>query len=206
MGSEYYKLILVTQTYDATDQLDALAKAVRALVGNSPIILPINMKSGIDEVVEFLNSQTSLPRNDKAPSPLLSMGPSLPQSIDALAAHAISKSLRSEISLENDQKVTYNVNINAKTTLTKVIFHPPGAVVEYPETSACDRIGHLFTLNAESWTNPARSFAYSQGEPSSGKQIKTGIYSPPERRRGKLGAVHGVTFNLYVYIKESQQR
>lgn len=155
-----------------------LAKAMRALVGNSPIMLPINLKSGIDGVVEFLNSQTSLLRNDNARSPLLSMEPSPPQSIHASVAHAISQTLRSEVSFENNQKVMYDVKINAKTTLTKVIFHPPGAVVEYPETSACDRVGHLFTLNAESWTNPARSFAYSQGEPSSGGSKSKPVFIP----------------------------
>ena len=58
-----------------------------------------------------------------------------------------------------------NVKINHQTTLDVLHVYPPGTVVEYPETKANGRIGHLFEMDVLSWQNPANSFAYSLGEP-----------------------------------------
>ena len=60
-----------------------------------------------------------------------------------------------------------NVKINRQTTLDVLYVYPPGTVVEYPETKANGRIGHLFEMDPDvlSWQNPANSFAYSSGEP-----------------------------------------
>lgn len=151
---------------------------MRARVGHSPIMLPSNLKPGIDELVRFLNSHTPVVQIGNSSNSALFLEPFPPQSIHTSVAHAISRTLQSTMSMENDEKVSYNVKINAKTMLMKVIFHPPGAVVEYPETSAHGRIGHVFTLNAESWINPTRSFAYSQGEPSSGGSKSKPVFIP----------------------------
>ncbi|KAK6974197.1 hypothetical protein R3P38DRAFT_2473663, partial [Favolaschia claudopus] len=48
------------------------------------------------------------------------------------------------------------------------------AQVEYPATSSTGSIGHLFQLSlCSSWFNPARTFAYSCGEPSGSTGRKT---------------------------------
>jgi hypothetical protein len=59
-----------------------------------------------------------------------------------------------------------NVKLNHITTLEILYKYPPGAVLEYPETSSTGCIGHLFQLDPDDWQNPAQNFAYSQGKPN----------------------------------------
>ena len=78
--------------------------------------------------------------------------------------------------LNSTPSVRYNVKINRKTTLDRLyIYHHPTDLVEYPETSKFGFIGHLFVVDLEDWRNPARNFAYSQGEPrgTTGKRTMT---------------------------------
>ncbi|KAJ7259441.1 hypothetical protein C8J57DRAFT_951375, partial [Mycena rebaudengoi] len=59
-----------------------------------------------------------------------------------------------------------NVKLNHITTLEILYKYPPGAVLEYPETSSTGCIGHLFQLDPDDWQNPAQNFVYSQGKPN----------------------------------------
>lgn len=63
-------------------------------------------------------------------------------------------------------EIRHNVKINRQTTLDTLYVYQPGVVVEYPETKANGRVGHLFEMDpGVEWYNPANSFAYSLGEP-----------------------------------------
>lgn len=69
--------------------------------------------------------------------------------------------------------VQRHVKINRKTKLDALYTYKPGTLVEYPQTSQREFIGHLFLMDPTSdWLNPARDIVYSQGEPrgSSGKK------------------------------------
>lgn len=59
--------------------------------------------------------------------------------------------------------VQHNVKINRQTTLDTVYYHAKGTLVEYPETSATGRIGHVFKMNPLEWISPHLNFAYSLG-------------------------------------------
>lgn len=72
--------------------------------------------------------------------------------------------------------VQYHVSINRETTLDVLYFYPQCAFIEYPETSAQGRIGHLLTLDPENWSNPVSTFAYSQGKPSGQSKKNKPVY------------------------------
>jgi hypothetical protein len=62
--------------------------------------------------------------------------------------------------------IQYNIQLNRKTTLDTLYHYPPGAIVEYPETSSEGCVGHLFEMPPDDWSNPRLNFVYAQGEPS----------------------------------------
>lgn len=64
------------------------------------------------------------------------------------------------------REIQQNVKMNRQTRLDELYVYPPGVIVEYPETKANGRVGHLFEMEpGVEWHNPANSFAYSLGEP-----------------------------------------
>ena len=61
--------------------------------------------------------------------------------------------------------VQYDIKLNRKTLLTKLYTYALGDVVDYPETTSSNSIGHLFHLDPDMWHTPMQDFVYSLGPP-----------------------------------------
>ncbi|KAL4070529.1 hypothetical protein J3A83DRAFT_4064724, partial [Scleroderma citrinum] len=56
-------------------------------------------------------------------------------------------------------------HINHCSVADVIVYHPPGAIVEYPQTGLLhgESIAHIFAVNLENFNNPKASFQYSLG-------------------------------------------
>lgn len=145
-------------TFDGTEKLKAIASTVD---NYRKMFVPNNLREPLDQLCHFITHyrETSPPTSSSSSvctDELQSAGSAIVQgnnsSIDLLRLAA--------------PDCQYNVKVNAKTKLDTLYRYRPGKVAEYPTTSSTGRIGHLFEIDLQSeWVNPAKSFAYSQGEP-----------------------------------------
>lgn len=156
---------LETILYDATNDLKSIASCIRS---RNRIFLPKQYQQVLMETLAYLStslesSNISTPKYTPATSALTNESPT----------SALISLLDSSHHKHDKPTVQMHVKLNRRTILDKLIFHPPGALVEYPETSKHGRIGHIFSMEDVDWFNPARNFAYSQGEPRGSSGTKT---------------------------------
>jgi len=61
--------------------------------------------------------------------------------------------------------------INSKLSVHQIVLHPPGAIVEYPQTGESDNVGiaHVFPINPDAFENPKSSFQYLLGDSHGGR-------------------------------------
>lgn len=161
--------------YDATDDLKAI---VQYLQSGKRIILPQQYRQALLDTLGYLSAtaldsrpNTLIPQYTPQPTGL----PSAPSTSNSSSSSNLPQAQDLDL---HEPVVRTNVKLNKCTILDKVIFHPPGALVEYPETSRLGRIGHIFSMNLNSagdisdWFNPTHNFAYSQGEPRGSSGLK----------------------------------
>ena len=147
----------------SSDQRAALAQA-RALlegVGLSPdsdlesIVSPSRPSSRV-------SSRSSTPSHARysSPSPAVSASRYLPPPA------------RSFTQAEINQRL---YKINSKLSVHRIVNHPPGAIVEYPQTGESEDVGiaHIFPINPDAFENPKSSFQYSLGDSHGGRSRVT---------------------------------
>lgn len=145
--------------YDASQQICILIKAFSS---QPRVLLPQRIRSAMDDLLEYISSHTQ-----EETTAAVSLSPRVDQedSNDFVALQEILVDTNTA-----PPHVRYNVKLSHRTTLAKVIFHPEGKVIDYPETSAHGHIGHVIPVSlASEWVNPVRNFAYSRGEPKGGR-------------------------------------
>lgn len=134
---------------------------ITAFSSQPRVLLPQRMKGPMGNLLEYILS--------KAPAePAASLSPQVDSEADTVftALQDVTPDAG-----RASPTVRYNVKISHRTTLAKVIFHPEGQLVDYPETSAHEFIGHVIPVSLDSdWINPVRNFAYSRGEPKGGER------------------------------------
>lgn len=63
------------------------------------------------------------------------------------------------------EECSQHVNqVNRQSCIQAIADHPPGAIVEYPETDAADNIGHRFLVLPEDFSHPKLNIQYSLGD------------------------------------------
>jgi hypothetical protein len=169
--------------YDATDTLKALGSYLQSATAEHRIFLPQQYRQALLDTEDYLSTQRS-PLGSRPFYTTSTPNPNPPSSVLQVSGSPSASNFDSSLSLPLSDSnlastVRTNVKLNKRTILDKVILHPPGALVEYPETSKFGRIGHIFSmdLNAaddigSNWFNPIRNFAYSQGEPRGSSGLK----------------------------------
>ncbi|KAJ7255687.1 hypothetical protein C8J57DRAFT_1517979 [Mycena rebaudengoi] len=126
----------------------ALLRALEVLPTNTPILAPPSVQENLRAAIASLDppSSAAIPASLPCPSNLFTPTPPTTQ--------------------------TTNIPINHQTSVSKLYHYPVNAIVEYPESSADGRIGHLFDMDPENWTCPSLNIVYSLGEPR-GQKTKT---------------------------------
>lgn len=143
--------------YDATNDLKALAAFLN---GSKRLWLPQQHQRALQETLAYLSTSSDSRLNISTPN-------YTPQSNNTSSSPSVSDPKSSQsLDMSYNPVIRTHVKLNRQTALEKVIYHPPGVLVEYPETSAHGSIGHIFSMdNASQWFNPVHNFAYSQGAP-----------------------------------------
>ncbi|KAL4073507.1 hypothetical protein J3A83DRAFT_4399834 [Scleroderma citrinum] len=65
-----------------------------------------------------------------------------------------------------DKEIGHHLyHINRRLVADAIVYHPPGAIVEYPQTGSLHgkSTAHIFAINLENFDNPKASFQYSLG-------------------------------------------
>ncbi|KAJ7898740.1 hypothetical protein B0H13DRAFT_1884193 [Mycena leptocephala] len=83
-----------------------------------------------------------------------------------------------------DEGVEINVKLTSKTTLAALYRYPAEYILEYPETSTANPVGHLFRMDPENWLVPDLNIAYSRGILWDGHWGQGGFFSPMVDKEG----------------------
>lgn len=150
--------------YDATDDLKALAAFLNS---GKRLWLPQQHQRALQETLAYLSTSSESSLNILTPN-------HTPQSTSTSSSPSVSNPKSSQsLDFSYNPVVRTYVKLNRQTILEKVIYHLPGVLVEYPETSMHGSIGHVFSMDdASQWINPAHNFAYSQGAPNGSSGAK----------------------------------
>lgn len=153
----------ISTMHNVTETLRSIVDAVNQ---HAHIIIPDSLKESFDTTCDYL-------RNYRTPSP--TPGNSidvLPMTFCSVDSNISPSS--SGIPTVDDLNVQHHVKLNRQTMLETLYTYKPGALIEYPRTSATGWVGHLVSMDlASPWISPVRNFAYSQGAPDGSSGSKT---------------------------------
>lgn len=76
--------------------------------------------------------------------------------------------------------VSYDIELNRQTTLSKLYHYALDTCLEFPESSSLDDtgpVGHMFQLDPQNWTRPVLDFVYSRGSPKGFSKKSEPVYN-----------------------------
>jgi len=113
----------------------------------------------------------SMPAPSPTPSlPCASTSPSLPSV--PLPAILASRYIPPPAYPFTDEEIGRDLHrINRHSVVHAIVHHPPGAIMEYPQTGSLDgeSIAHIFTVDPTNFDHPKASFQYSLGDNHGGR-------------------------------------